>query len=255
MVNNKCKKANYTYSLLLYIIILVSPACTHNKYIAVVSNHKQYSLKADSLHEASAMDTFIRSYKDSLVSIMQQQIGYSETPLTFAQPESNLGNLLADAVWHTSKDRQSIDMVVLSTQILGSHYHAPGKITLGNCYELLPKENALIIVSLTGKQLQQLSDSIAVMKGLPVAGCRILIHTNKSTSILIDQQSPKAQLLYTICFNEDLSKLRPFRFLQNNPYTSRSNISLRAALIAYLKEMQQTQKPLNLRLEQRISYE
>ena len=255
MHNNKCKKANYTYSLLLYISVFVLPACSQNKYIAVVSKHKLYRLKADSMHAASVMDSFISSYNDSLTKIMQQQIGYCEAPLTFAQPESNLGNLLADAVWHSSNAYQSIDMVVLSTQIFGSHYLDPGKISLGNCYELIPKENALFIVSVTGKQLQQISDSIAAMKGLPVAGCRILIHAAKNSSILIDQQVPKAQLLYTVCFNEDLCKLRSFRFLQNIPNSIRASISLRTALIVYLKEMQQTQQSLNLRLEQRISYE
>lgn len=255
MHNNKCKKAHYACLLISCIIIICTPSCKKQTYIPALTRNKQYSLKVDSTQQLYEMESFMKAYRDSLAIIMQQQIGYTETPLTFAQPESNLGNLVADAVWQTSNANQSIDMVVLSTQILANHYLAPGKISLGNCYELIPKEHALIIASLTGNQVQQLSDSIAAAKGLPVAGCQILIGTTKKTSILIAQQSPKEQLLYSVCFDEDLSKLWSFRFLQNSQYTYKSKTSVRAALIAYLKHMQTIKHPLNTKLEQRISYE
>jgi 2',3'-cyclic-nucleotide 2'-phosphodiesterase (5'-nucleotidase family) len=255
MHNNKWEKANYTYTTLLYMLFIFTVSCKNNIYIAVPVANKIYQLKADSLNQQTMIDSIMKNFWAKRLDLMQETIGNTALPLTFAQPESSLGNLLADAVWNYFVNKHPLDIVVLSPQIIGLHYLAPGNITIENCIELLPKDNQLIIASLNGLQIQQLSDSIAAMNGMPIAGCNIKINSKKSTTILVAQQMPKEQRLYRVCFNEDLSKQRAFRFLQNTYNAYNSQISLRTALITYFKQINQNKQKLSVPIEQRISYE
>ena len=96
-------------------------------------------------------------------------IGHSDIPLTKAQPESTLGNFMADAMLVAG---QRIDPDVVAA--IGNYggirlpYIAPGPITRGKVYELMPFDNTLNIIEIPGAVLQQFCDAMAARKGWPM---------------------------------------------------------------------------------------
>jgi 2',3'-cyclic-nucleotide 2'-phosphodiesterase (5'-nucleotidase family) len=176
-------------------------------------------------------------------------------PLTKAQPESTLGNLVADAALTAARQEDpKVSAAIIPFYTLGQSYIAPGTLTRKNCYDILPYENRLLIVELTGAQIRILCDSIARQKGWPISGLTFVIDSGSSKQHQINGAAIHDQLLYKIVVTEYVVSDRiaaAFRLNTGRHYLARS---LRSALIAYLQERQQPDHVLQVLLENRIQY-
>src|SRR5690606_11149141 len=101
----------------------------------------------------------------------QVVIGRTDIPLTKAQPESTLGNFVADAQMIVAKKLDN--KVVASVVNYGGirlNYIAPGELTKGKIFELMPFDNMLTIVEVPGEVLKQFCNHMAKYRGWPVSG-------------------------------------------------------------------------------------
>ena len=147
--------------LLRYSIFLVIlSACTaHFKVSEVKSAH--YELKQSKNDSLIVLSTL--PYKRQLDLEMKQVIAYSDSALTRDGFETSLGNFVlmaADAYINTNK--KEIDgNCVLFVNRGGLRNNLPmGEITKGNIFELMPFDNEIVILTLSG---QKLGESIAGM--------------------------------------------------------------------------------------------
>jgi 2',3'-cyclic-nucleotide 2'-phosphodiesterase (5'-nucleotidase family) len=104
--------------------------------------------------------------------------------------ESLLGNLLADIFLSTGRDNykpadgKNIDFVLMNTG--GIRTSLPkGVITTRNVFEVLPFDNRLVVVTLSGDSTQALLNYIANKGGDPVAGIQMGIKEKKPVDVLI----------------------------------------------------------------------
>src|SRR5690606_12674159 len=125
-----------------------------------------------------------------------------------------------------------------------------GDITIGNLFELMPFENEMVLLELSGKDVLQLAQFIAASGGQPVSGLRMKITDNKPIDILIAGKPLTESRTY---------KLITYDYLANGGDNSRglgkpiSRVNLgqkvREALIEYVSEQEKAGKHINTQLD------
>jgi len=143
-------------------------------------------------------DVFTRVVGETMVDLVQNRTG-----------ESNEGNLLCDAM------KQETGTAIAFFNSGGIKITIPrGKITMEKIYELLPYDNVLITMDLTGQQIQELLEHGATM---PHGG----ILQASGISVTYDLKKPVGKRVVTVCVGDSPLNLR-------NVYTVTTNDFLAA---------------------------
>lgn len=139
------------------IIGLLMMGCKAPLSIANVHTEKNIYITSE-LKEDEAMAAVIEPYKHELEGKMNTKISHTNTELNKSGDNSNLGNLLADYTfegadeWAKNNSLPSIDAAVIN--IGGIRNIIPkGYITLKNIYEVMPFNNEIVIVKMSGKTI------------------------------------------------------------------------------------------------------
>lgn len=235
------------------LILLVLFSCHQPLYVQqhIDTNYTiESSLSAD-----SNLVKMLQPYKTGVDTQMLVVIGRTDIPLTKAQPECTLGNFMADAQMVAAK---KIDpKVVASVMNYGGirlPYIAPGAITRGKIYELMPFDNMLTIVEVPGKVLRQFCSHMAKYRGWPVTGIRYTIKNKDATDIFVNGEPLNDQLVYKVAMSDYIVRGGDncdFLFPLKRRYTS---IFVRDALIEYVQALNHENKPLHPEIESRIQY-
>ncbi len=125
----------------------------------------------DTIPPAPDIEAMIAPYRDQLEEQLDVVLGHAAGEFTKADPEGTLDNLVAEALLHAARARSS-DTVHASLVNEGGLRVplAAGPILMRHAYELLPFENFVVVLSLTGAQMEELADQIAATTGEPIAG-------------------------------------------------------------------------------------
>jgi 2',3'-cyclic-nucleotide 2'-phosphodiesterase (5'-nucleotidase family) len=238
---------------LLFASILLQ-ACAQSKLYVLEHKEQQY-IVAKTTPGDSALINLIAPYKKGVDTQMQVLIGHTDIPLTKAQPESTLGNFVADAT--LSAARKLDPKVVAAVSNYGGirlPYISPGPINRGKMYELMPFDNMLTIVEIPGYILQQFCDSMAMRKGWPVSGLTYTIRDRRAVDVYVGKLPLNSSLVYKIATSDYVAKggdncvfLQPLR-------KRHTTLFIRDALIDYLAALEAEQKPLHPVLDKRIRY-
>ncbi len=147
-------------------------------------------------------------YKNILEKDMQRVISFSEKEMVKDKPESGLTNLLADLILEEGQKEAvrlnlQIEPVVSFFNYGGIRTWLPkGDITVGKIFELMPFENEMVFIELTGEQLQQFYDIVASKGGDSVGGVRFVISNGKAKNILIDGKKLELASKYWMVTND-----------------------------------------------------
>lgn len=229
-------------------------ACSSPKSLITKHTEQFYTIDA-SLGKDSLMQAFLSPYKKGVDTIMQGVLAYSDVPLTKAQPECTMGNLIADAQLVSARKIDSnVSISVVNYGGVRINFIAAGAITRGLVYEVMPFENKIAIVSLSGLQIQTMCDQIAIRKGWPIAGLSFQIKDKKAINIKVNGQAINESIVYKIAINDYVARGGDnFEFMQKA--TKRfTDILIREAIINYLVAINQQHKVYHTELENRISY-
>ena len=152
---------------------------------------------------STAMQTLLAPYKAGTDTLMKVGVARIGGVLTKAQPESTMGNLVADAQLAAA---QKIDPKVVAAV---SNYGGlrlqiiiAGPVQRETLYELMPFENTVCIVEMPGSVVQQYCNTMARRRGWPVAGIRYTIEDTLATNIEIDGEPLNPVLVYKLALND-----------------------------------------------------
>jgi len=241
----------FRYSFLVLLTVGLLQACSSH----YVQTNKQASLtriKSDSLHlYDSTTHYFIASYKKQLDEQMNIVIGSTQTTLLKERPEGTLGNLIADAaVWYASKNYpKPIDVSVMNYGGIRIPSIQAGNITAGKIYELMPFDNMLDVLEISGQTLNDLLQLVAANGGWPVAGMQMTISNNKAIDIMIGGAPLELDKTYTLITSDYIANGGDNAFMLKN-YTKRTglNYKLRDAILDYVKSAGQLNMQNNGRI-------
>lgn len=134
----------------------------------------------------SEYTAYLAPIKAQLNATMSGVIGVAAESMTGHQPESLLSNWTSDAILHAANALMNEPIHVAIMNMGGLRCEIPkGDITLWKMFELMPFDNELVILTLTGNDLKDLCDGFAADGGQGVAGLRFQIKNDKAQNILV----------------------------------------------------------------------
>jgi 2',3'-cyclic-nucleotide 2'-phosphodiesterase (5'-nucleotidase family) len=241
-------KSLFIFSLLLSI------SCQKKASFSSISE-SHFIINSKSID--SAIFRTISPYKLSHDANMQIVIGQSEKALLKADLESTLGNFFCDAVMIETKKYLAKDSVLLNAAVFnkgGLRNPLPqGNITIGNIFELMPFDNEVVILKLSGVQLKNMVDKISEKGGIPISGIRIIIKDNKPTQATINGQSIDESKYYWVVTSDYLANGGDnYIFFKNAIEKKTTSILLRDMIITHCKSLTKKGELIKSQLDGRI---
>jgi 2',3'-cyclic-nucleotide 2'-phosphodiesterase (5'-nucleotidase family) len=228
-----------------------------SKHIYVQQTQPQHFVIKDNVVDSQIVKT-IQPYKQSLDSKMHEVIGTAPVALTKKTPESNLGNFFAESIFQRVKTVANVDTINTFAMFNngGLRTSVPqGDIMVGGMYELMPFENKLVVIKVSGERLVKLLNFIAEKDGAPVAGIRFVIADKKATDITINGKPFDITNIYFVATSDYLAGGgdKFFSADENNSMV-KTDILLRDILIDYCRNLNKQNKPVTAQLDGRIQY-
>jgi 2',3'-cyclic-nucleotide 2'-phosphodiesterase (5'-nucleotidase family) len=253
----------YNFLLFLSLLLLLQfSSCRSNSGLqysktqrGVISIDSIVITKPDSLSLE-----IIEPYKAELENKINEILAYSERSLSKQQPEGLLNNFVADLVLKKSADYYKfIDSAKIDICLLnygGLRNPLPkGAITIGNVYELMPFENMVSVLTISGINTKKMFNYIATKNGMPVSGVKVGINNGKAVDILINNSPIDTSRNYRIATSDYLADGGDNMDFFLNPIKKTSlGIKLRDMIVEYLKEETSQGRTINVSLDKRIYY-
>jgi 2',3'-cyclic-nucleotide 2'-phosphodiesterase (5'-nucleotidase family) len=189
-----------------FVLLLGLASCfTHHKaQRANMQDFKNISIRnvvADSLQNNTSLG-FLQAYRKELQSSMGTVIGQCEAALKKEKPNGSLGNLVCDAMLFKA---QQIDS---NCQLAVANYGGirlpslqKGTITLNSVYELMPFENTISIIELSGALIDSFCQKIAKAGGMPIGGMQFFLNNKKAENIKVQDQNLDYTKKYKVAVN------------------------------------------------------
>lgn len=207
----------------------------------------------------SSVARFLRPYQQGLGQSMNEVLVRLPEALDKRAPESALDDLLADALLDRASQRYGKPIDVSHLNYGGIRNGLPaGNITTGNVFEVMPFDNQLVVLTMTGTQLQQFLDHFASHDdALVVGGIRAVIHNKTVRSVTFTNGRPfQPDQTYTVAMSDYVANGGGgANFLKDIAGRDNVNYLIRDALIEYLRQQGKTGQPFNPQADGRITIE
>jgi 2',3'-cyclic-nucleotide 2'-phosphodiesterase (5'-nucleotidase family) len=219
-------------------IILLSILASCKSYQFTQYHNEQIKITDSLSYRNQAVADYIKVYRDSLDKEMNVVIGTNDHTASKDQPESELGNLLADALLEMSRKytKAEVNLAVINQGGIRLPQLAAGEIKLGTVYELMPFDNLIVILTIDGKSLHELFDKMAEIGGWPISGATYNIKSSKAENITIGGVPIDETKFYRLAISDYLAnggdKLEMLKGLKQE----QTGVLLRDAFIEYFKE-------------------
>lgn len=229
---------------------------SENKTIAgVVALDSTMTEKPDSIALA-----IIAPYKNAMETEMEEVLAYSERPLTKDLPEGLLNNFIADLVLNMAniyynQQGQKIDFCLMNNGGLRSSL-PKGELRTRNIFELMPFENKITIMTITGHKTSDLFNYVAQEGGMPVSGIQMGIKDDKAVNIFIQSVAIDTTRNYTLATVDYLADGGDKMSFFKDP-VQRTDLQqkVRDAIIEYLRKLTEEGKTVDSKLDKRVYYE
>lgn len=251
---------SFSFPLLITCFVLTLSCKT--KFVAT-EMHTQNITVSDSLYEIdSQIVRMYLPYKNILEKDMSRVISVSEKEMIKDKPESGLTNLLADLMLEEGKLEVMRKNLKIQPQISFLNYGGlrtglpKGEITVGKIFELMPFENEMVFIQLSGAQLQQFFDIVAGHGGESVSGVRFVISEEKAKNILVNGEKLDAAKKYWLVTNDYAANGGDgLEILTQNSEMISTGLKIRDLIISNFERRKLNGEVLNEKLDGRIANE
>jgi 2',3'-cyclic-nucleotide 2'-phosphodiesterase (5'-nucleotidase family) len=237
------------FRLLRYALLSVLlSACTAKLRVSETQT-SHYELKQ--FNGDSASLSAISPYKDRLDKEMKQIIAYSDSALTRDGFESSLGNFVCMATEEfVNMNRADIaDNCVIIINRGGLRNNLPqGEITRGNIFELMPFDNEIVVLKISG---QKLMDGIhALLKEKKLISYHLIMKVNDSSpeTIIVNNAPFDINKEYTVVTTDYLAMGGDNCSFFAKPVSyDNTGVKLRDAIITYCENLSKDNRTIKPR--------
>ncbi|MFD2570003.1 5'-nucleotidase C-terminal domain-containing protein [Spirosoma soli] len=206
----------------------------------------------------SGVANFLKPYRQGLDKTMNEVLTRSTGRIEKGQPEGPLNDLLTDALLQQASQRYGKPIDCAHLNYGGIRNNLPeGNITTGSIFEVMPFDNQLVVLTVTGTMMQQLLNHFADGNKLVIGGLRAKIHEGKVQSVqFTNGRTLQPNETYTVAMSDYVAEGGDNAGFLKNP-VKRENINylIRDALIDYFRQQGKTGQPINPLSDGRISIE
>ncbi len=251
---------SFTY-LLLITWLFFAAACT-SRYVQSAVESRNVSLSASSNPLDSQLVQIYLPYKEILEKDMSRVISRSGEVMVKDKPESNLTNFLADLLLEEGRlilqeegNKTKPDMSYFNYGGIRT-FLPEGDITVGKIFELMPFENELVLLQLTGKQVRRFLDHVAQKGGDSVGGVRFFIKEERAVHIQVNNRPLQPDSSYWLVTNDYVAEGGDGLevFTESQSFMSMGQ-KIRDVIIAHLERKYQEGEVITARKDGRIRYE
>ncbi len=235
--------------ILFFSVSLIFYSCS--KKISISSISDSHIVIVDHNIDSTVYKT-IQPFKLSMDKKMSIVIAKSEEALVKGDIESSLGNFFCDAVLYETKKILDKDSSILNVAVFnkgGLRNSLPkGNITIGNVFELMPFDNEVVLLKLSGNQFKNMCYKIAEKGGIPIGGMQLIIKETTPINIKINSKPFDETQDYWVVTSDYLANGGDnYDFLKNAKEKKVTNLLLRDMIINYCEDItkqKQTIKPI-----------
>jgi len=242
-------------SFFFYIITcLLLVACAPSLFQTGKLEYSKYDIKPGSMADTGVAN-MLAPYSAKIAATMYEVIGKLDEMLEKKQPENTLGFFMTDAILAESRRvfNTRVDIALVNYGGIRTNAMQAGNITLGNIYELMPFDNLLVLITLDGKQLQQLLTHIAGRGGWPISGGSYIIKNKEAMNVTIGGKPLKAENKYTLEVSDYVANGGDdCSFLTTMPQVNNGYL-IRDAIIGYVKSVSAAGKTIGKPLSNRVT--
>ena len=193
----------------------------------------------EGIEPAADVEALVATYREQLEDQLAEVLGHAAGPFTKADPEGTLDNLVADALLEVAEEHSSDTVHAALVNEGGLRVPiAAGPIRMTHAYELLPFENYVIVLSLSGSQMERLADEIAAAGGEPIAGWTMELDGDDAVRVLVGGQPIDPDRTYRVATVDYLANGGGTWSVLWEPHPdSRENLGIliRDVFVAYLR--------------------
>jgi 2',3'-cyclic-nucleotide 2'-phosphodiesterase (5'-nucleotidase family) len=195
-----------TYSLLITWFLLLGSCKTY--YVHTNLENRNLIVSDSLIPLDSQLITIYTPYKLELEKDMNRVISVTAEEMVKNKPESNLTNFLADLLLKEAKlilagMNRDFEPDISFFNYGGIRTFLPeGEITVGKIFELMPFENELVFLKLSGKQVQEFLNHIADKGGDSVGGVRFSISDNRAKDVEVGDEPLRHEKDYWLATND-----------------------------------------------------
>ncbi len=175
------KLNNFFFPFLFLLLISCKTQYTPSSYTEHLYAVKD-TLKEDTV---SVIESFLRPYRDSLSGIMNEVIGIATDDFHKDKTGGSLGNLITDAMYEEGQKHQSLcSAAIFNPGGIRIPDMMKGNVTKGKLLELIPFDNELVMLELSGSLLKKWLNTIGEAGGWPVRFEALSVTDPKAASSL-----------------------------------------------------------------------
>lgn len=232
-------------------MVLAMFACHPVPQTAIVQ-YQDYKISKDAPVDSSLVK-FLAPYGAKMQASMGKVIGFSTQGLYRKQPESTIGNFMADAMRYEASEKfaQKIDAAFVNYGGVRSTFQK-GNITVGLVFELMPFDNLVVLQALSGKVFAQFLDKTAADGGWPVSGVTMEIKDKKAIHVLVNGKALDSAATYIVANSDYVANGGSDCFMLRSIAQINKGYLLRDALLEYIQWMTATGKPIDAKIENRV---
>ncbi len=154
----------------LHLMLILSIGCkTHYTPVKAQFGNIKVTPVKDTIGY-SVTEKYLKPYRQKLQDSFSTVIATTTGKLVKKRPGGSLGNLVTSVIWSLTEAREDLDPCVVVMNYGGIRLKElpKGNITIRNIYELLPFENTVVKMKITGDQLYELLKQIKKTGGWPI---------------------------------------------------------------------------------------
>ncbi len=190
-----------------FLLLFTFLSCKH--YPAVYQT--ETTEISDNLPDAQPIDHFIQPYRDSLEQEIYKVIGYFGVDMHKALPESELGNFMTDACFEfyngLFSGHQSADFAITNYGGIRTNLIEAGEVTVAQMFEVMPFENELVYMELSGNTILEIGKVIAEKGGMPISkNVNIIIDNKQIKEFLVDGEPIDKNKTYKVLMNDYMAQ-------------------------------------------------
>ncbi len=204
-------------------------------------------------------DAYISTFRDSVSVKMNRVIGRSDVALTLSVPESPMSNFVADLMLNDSQpmaERLGLpktDIAVVNIKGLRTQLPA-GELTVGNIYQLMPFENEVVLVELSGNEVIELFEHMASMGGDGIAGATFTIRNGKVEDAKVGNVAVEPGKRYCIATSDYMANGGDKYYVFLNSKQMILGVTLRSMILNHIETLTSEGKRVQTVTDGRISY-
>ncbi|HUH74746.1 MAG TPA: 5'-nucleotidase [Chitinophagales bacterium] len=146
----------------------------------------------------------VEKYKIQLDDQMNIFLTHTPVDMVKAQPCSNLGNMMADILYnYYNKNEKVVDFAISNHGGIRVSSFTKGPLTMGDAYQLMPFDNEIVYIKISGEKVRQLLQHVCNLGGWPISHAEVVMDSSRTIQkISIDGNELIEDKIYTVAMND-----------------------------------------------------